>query len=74
MLQAETIGLLTANLKATDMLTVYYSDYKGQKNHGVYCALVPSNKTNKYFLEILGVLVMSVGFQVLLNIMMAIAK
>jgi len=44
LLQANRIDLLTANLKITDMLTVYYSDYRGQNDHGVYCALVPSNK------------------------------
>jgi len=38
---------LTRSLQATEMVTVYLSDSDGPKNHGIYCALVPTADIEK---------------------------
>ena len=40
--QAALLKELTRPLQATEMVTVYHSDSEGPKNHGMYCALVPT--------------------------------
>jgi len=40
--QDELFKELTGPLQATEMVTVYLSDDEGPKNHGIYCALVPT--------------------------------
>lgn len=41
--QEHTLALLAGHYGANDFVTVYLSDREGAKNHGIYCALVPSN-------------------------------
>lgn len=38
---------LTRQLQATEMITAYLSDSAGPKNHGIYCALVPTAAIEK---------------------------
>lgn len=42
--QNKVLEWLQRNLQLTDMVTVYLSDSQGPHNHGLYCALIPSNK------------------------------
>jgi len=45
--QDELFKELTRPLQATEMVTVYLSDNDGPKNHGIYCALVPTADIEK---------------------------
>ncbi len=40
--QAKLLAWLNREVLATEMLMVYLSDYQGQHNRGIYCALIPS--------------------------------
>lgn len=40
--QVNLLAQLKREVSATDMITIYLSDYQTQHNHGSYCALIPS--------------------------------
>lgn len=42
--QKAMLESLTRNLQLSDMLQVYYSNTSGPHSHGIYCALVPSDR------------------------------
>jgi len=45
--QEAMLESLTRNLQLTDMLPVYYSNTAGPHIHGIYCALVPSDRVEE---------------------------
>lgn len=45
--QEAMLESLTRNLQLTDMLKVYYSNTSGPHSHGIYCALVPSDRVEE---------------------------
>jgi hypothetical protein len=45
--QEAMLESLTRNLQLTDMLPVYYSNTTGPHSHGIYCALVPSDRVDE---------------------------
>ncbi|BBA33264.1 uncharacterized protein sS8_1304 [Methylocaldum marinum] len=45
--QETMLESLTRNLQLTDMLPVYYSNTTGPHSHGIYCALVPSDRVDE---------------------------
>lgn len=51
LMQNKAILHFTENQKITDMLTVYYSDYKTSHHYGIYSALIPNHIIDKILLR-----------------------
>ncbi len=45
--QTNTLKRFKSNTQITDLITVYFSDNAGPYHYGIYCALIPTNQTDR---------------------------